>query len=74
MRAADDGANLRKVGEQLTLEGQPRAGGAARYHPAACTLRDGLVIDGPFAETRNSFGLYVVNCRNVTTKSPPRAI
>ena len=56
-------ADLRKVGERLTLDGS--LGPAARLGAtqSACTLREGLVIDGPFAETKEQLlGLYVVNC------------
>ena len=53
---------LRKVDQRLTAEG--KLGPAARldYTQAACTLRDGVVIDGPFAETKEQLlGLYLVN-------------
>ena len=56
-------ADLRKVDERLTREGS--LGPAARldFTQSACTLREGLVIDGPFAETKEQLlGLYVVNC------------
>ena len=54
---------LRKVDQRLTEEG--KLGPAARldYTQSACTLRDGLVIDGPFAETKEQLlGLYLVDC------------
>ncbi len=53
---------LRKIDRRLTEEG--KLGPAARldYTQTACTLRDGLVIDGPFAETKEQLlGLYLVN-------------
>ena len=55
-------AELRKVDQRLTREGS--LGPAARldYTQSACTLREGVVIDGPFAETKEQLlGLYVVN-------------
>lgn len=57
---------LHKVHARLTKEG--RLGPAARLDPTAtaCTLRgpgDGMVIDGPFAETKEQLlGLYVIDC------------
>jgi hypothetical protein len=54
---------LRKVDQRLTREG--KLGPAARLDATqtACTLRDGMVIDGPFAETKEQLlGLYVVDC------------
>ena len=53
---------LRKIDKRLTAEG--KLGPAARLDntQTACTLRDGLVIDGPFAETKEQLlGLYLVN-------------
>lgn len=53
---------LRKIDRRLTAEG--KLGPAARLDntQTACTLRDGLVIDGPFAETKEQLlGLYLVN-------------
>ena len=58
--------DLHKVHARLTKEG--RLGPAARLDPTAtaCTLRgpgDGMVIDGPFAETKEQLlGLYVIDC------------
>jgi len=54
---------LRKVDQRLTAEG--KLGPAARlgFTQSACTLRDGMVIDGPFAETKEQLlGLYLVDC------------
>lgn len=54
---------LRKIDRRLTEEGM--LGPAARldFTRSACTLRDGLVIDGPFAETKEQLlGLYLVDC------------
>lgn len=59
-------AKLRTVREQLAAEG--KLGPVARLMPttAATTLRHGrdtLVIDGPFAETKEQLlGFYVVDC------------
>jgi len=54
---------LRKVDRRLTQEGL--LGPAARLGgtQSACTLRDGVVTDGPFAETKEQLlGLYVLDC------------
>src|SRR6266851_1161363 len=59
-------ADLHNVHDRLNRDG--RLGPAARLGPTkgACTLRGpgaGLVIDGPFAETKEQLlGLYVVDC------------
>src|SRR5882724_11741680 len=59
-------ADLHRVHDRLNQEG--RLGPAARLGATAraCTLRGpgaGLVIDGPFAETKEQLlGLYVVDC------------
>src|ERR1051325_10455765 len=59
-------ADLRQVHERLAAE--QRLGPAARLGgtAAACTLRgpgQGVVLDGPFAETKEQLlGLYVVDC------------
>jgi hypothetical protein len=59
-------ADLHKVHERLKREG--RLGPAARLGATerACTLRGpgaGMVIDGPFAETKEQLlGFYVVDC------------
>lgn len=58
--------NLHNVHDRLTRQG--RLGPAARLGDTkdACTLRgagDGIVIDGPFAETKEQLlGLYVIDC------------
>ncbi len=58
--------DLHKIHARLTKEG--RLGPAARLDSTAtaCTLRgagDGMVIDGPFAETKEQLlGLYVIDC------------
>jgi len=66
---AEDAAlmvELHKVHDRLTEEG--RLGPAARLGGTghACTLRGpdkGIVIDGPFAETKEQLlGFYVVDC------------
>ncbi|SFO07769.1 Uncharacterized conserved protein [Mesorhizobium sp. NFR06] len=60
--------DLLEVNDRLTREG--KLGPAARLGPtaAAVTLRgpgDGMVIDGPFAETKEQLlGLYVLDCAN----------
>ena len=60
---------LAKVRQKLTDEG--RLGPVARLMPttAATTLRKGrehVVIDGPFAETKEQLlGFYVVECRDL---------
>ncbi len=54
---------LRKIDRRMTEEGT--LGPAARldFTRSACTLRDGLVTDGPFAETKEQLlGLYLVDC------------
>ena len=64
---------LRKIDQRLTAEG--KLGPAARldYTQTACTLRDGLVIDGPFAETKEQLlGLYLVECRDARRGHPGR--
>ncbi len=59
-------ADLRQVHERLNAE--QRLGPAARLGgtAAACTLRGpgkGLVVDGPFAESKEHLlGFYVVDC------------
>ena len=61
-------AGLHRVHDRLTQQG--RLGPAARLGATgkARTLRgpgDGVVIDGPFAETKEQLlGLYVVDCAN----------
>jgi hypothetical protein len=67
-REEDDAlmANLAVVRQELTAEG--KLGPVARLMPttAATTLREGrepLIIDGPFAETKEALlGFYVVDC------------
>ena len=56
-------AELRKVDQRLTEE--CKLGPAARlaFTRSACTLRDRLIVDGPFAETKEQLlGLYLVDC------------
>jgi len=53
---------LNKVHDRLTAEG--RLGPAARLGATgdACTLRDGVVLDGPFAETKEQLlGFYILD-------------
>jgi hypothetical protein len=60
--------DLMQVRERLVQEG--RLGPSARLGETkkACTLRgpgNGMVIDGPFAETKEQLlGLYMVDCAN----------
>jgi len=54
---------LRKVDQRLTEEG--KLGPAARlgFTQSACTLRNGIVLDGPFAETKEQLlGFYLMEC------------
>lgn len=54
---------LHQVHGRLTAEG--KLGPAARLGPTgkAVTIRDGAVIDGPFAETKEALlGFYVIDC------------
>ncbi|MBS3648979.1 YciI family protein [Pseudaminobacter sp. 19-2017] len=56
-------SELNKVHDGLKEAG--KLGPAARLDPTAtaCTLREGVVTDGPFAETKEQLlGLYVVDC------------
>ena len=59
-------SNLQKAHDRINQKGQ--LGPAARLGATSCarTLRgpgDGLVIDGPFAETKEQLlGLYVLEC------------
>lgn len=68
MTAEEDAAlmsDLEKVRESLVEAGQ--LGPAARLDitSTALTLRDGMVIDGPFAETKEQLlGLYLVDCES----------
>jgi len=61
-------ADLLRVHDRLTAEG--RLGPAARLAPTgkARTLRGaggGMVIDGPFAETKEQLlGFYIIDCAN----------
>jgi hypothetical protein len=62
-------SRLKAVREKLTAEG--RMGPAARlmHTTAAVTLRKGrehVVVDGPFAETKEQLlGFYVIDCRDL---------
>ncbi len=66
MTPEQDGAlmvELNKVHGRLTAE--KTLGPAARLGEtrSACTLRNGVVTDGPFAETKEQLlGLYVLDC------------
>jgi hypothetical protein len=48
--------------EYLALRADPRVLGGAHLQPAdtATTVREGLVIDGPFADTKEVLGGYYV--------------
>lgn len=55
--------DLHRVHGRLTEEG--KLGPAARLGPTgkAITVRDGVAIDGPFAETKEALlGFYVIDC------------
>lgn len=57
---------MHKVHSRLTAEG--KLGPAARLGPTqkAVTIRDGLAIDGPFAETKEALlGFYVLDCASM---------
>jgi hypothetical protein len=66
MSQAEDDAlmtDLHKVHGRLTAEG--KLGPAARLGPTAkaVTVRNGMVLDGPFAETKEALlGFYVIDC------------
>ncbi len=59
-------ADLLQIHDRLYLEGVLGPSARLEATEQACTLRgpgDGLVIDGPFAETKEQLlGLYVVDC------------
>jgi hypothetical protein len=66
MTPVEDGAlmtDLLRINARLTEEG--KLGPAARLGPTAraVTVREGMAIDGPFAETKEALlGFYVLNC------------
>jgi hypothetical protein len=66
---ADDSAlmtDILRVNARLTEEG--KMGPAARLGPTAkaVTVREGVTIDGPFAETKEALlGFYVLNCASL---------
>ena len=66
MSQSDDSAlmtNLMRINARLTEEGKLVP--AARLGPTAgaFTVREGVAIDGPFAETKEALlGFYVLNC------------
>ncbi|WP_091737116.1 YciI family protein [Phenylobacterium immobile] len=69
-KAQDDAVmdRLQVIHERLTAEG--KLGPSLRLLPttAAATLRksDGVVIDGPYAETKEQLlGFYIVDCANL---------
>ena len=56
-------SELMRINTRLTQEG--KLGPAARLGPTAgaVTVREGVAIDGPFAETKEALlGFYVLNC------------
>ena len=58
-------ADILRLNARLTEEG--KLGPAARLGPTAkaVTVREGLVVDGPFAETKEALlGFYVLNCES----------
>ena len=71
-KAQDDAVMAKLIAVQEKWYGQGRLGPVARLLPttAATTLRKGrdepLVIDGPFAETKEQLlGFYVVDCNSL---------
>ena len=57
---------LMQINDRLTKEG--RLGPAARLNPTdtAVTVRGGVAVDGPFAETKEALlGFYVLNCETL---------
>ncbi len=59
-------ADLMRINARLTEEG--KLGPAARLGPTAkaVTVREGMAIDGPFAETKEALlGFYVLNCESL---------
>ncbi|MFZ2159310.1 MAG: YciI family protein, partial [Bradyrhizobium sp.] len=70
-RAEDDAVMARLEAVERKLAAAGRLGPVARLLPttAATTLRKGdepLVIDGPFAETKEQLlGFYIVDCNNL---------
>ena len=77
---AQDDAVMASLGQvQDRLRAQGRLGPVARLVPttAATTVRkgkDAMVIDGPFAETKEQLlGFYVVECADLEQPSKPRA-
>lgn len=62
-------AKLTAVGEKLTAEGKLRYSARLMYTTTAVTLRPGrepLVVDGPFAETKEQLlGFYVLECETL---------
>ena len=75
----DDEVMAKLAVVQQKLADQGRLGPVARLLPttAATTIRKGnepMVIDGPFAETKEQLlGFYVIDCRRSTRRSIPRA-
>ena len=58
-------ADILRLNARLTEEG--KLGPAARLGPTAraVTVREGMAIDGPFAETKEALlGFYVLNCES----------
>jgi hypothetical protein len=58
-------ADILRVNVRLTEEG--KLGPSARLGPTAgaVTVREGVAIDGPFAETKEALlGFYLLNCAN----------
>ncbi|WP_041164043.1 YciI family protein [Mesorhizobium opportunistum] len=55
--------DLLKIHERLYADGSLGPSARLGATQSACTLRDGLIVDGPFAETKEQLlGLYVVDC------------
>jgi hypothetical protein len=55
-------ADLNKIHDRLTAEGQMGPAARLDYTASACTLRGGEVFDGPFAETKEQMlGIYLLD-------------
>lgn len=59
-------AQHRALTGRLSAEGKLVAGEGLGPTQSATTVRDGVVSDGPFAETREQLGgLYIVDCADL---------
>jgi hypothetical protein len=56
----------RALGQRLTAEGKLVSGEGLLPSETATTLRDGVLSDGPYAESREQLGgLYIVECADL---------